>query len=149
MTGQKEFAPIKQADNDRYTKIYYIQDIKKALRFNQYNISTLRLVAYLLQDDKNKVYNDPIKETGCSEETLRQKAAVLGYTVESDQQKIIDGEKLFADEGCTVKLIGYDLLKNGVPIDGIYKAGEIAPRMSLPDLEHELRALYQQQDIEW
>lgn len=162
MEEQKEFVPIKSVagqtqehktikneDIDKYTKIYYIQDIKKALKFNQYNTQTLSLIFYLLQNNKNKVCRDPIKVTNCSEETLRQKAAVLGYTVKCDQQEIIGGEKLFADEGHTIKFIGYDLFKNGVPIDGIYRAGEIAPRMSLPDLERELRELYREKGLEW
>lgn len=162
MTEQKEFVPIKSVagqtqehktikneDIDKYAKIYYIQDIKNALKFNKYDLSTLRLVTHLLQNEKNKEYSDPIKTTGCSEETLRQKAAALGYTVKCAQQEIIGEEKLFADQGCTIKFIGYDLLKNGVPIDGIYRAGELAPRMSRLDLEHELRKLYREQGLEW
>lgn len=162
MEAQKEFVPIKsiagqahehktikREDIDKYAKIYYIQDIKNALKFNKYDLPTLRLITHLLQNEKNKVYSDPIKTTGCSEETLCQKAAALGYTVKCTQQEIIGDEKLFADEGRTTKFIGYDLLKNGVPIDGIYRVGEIAPRMSLLDLEHELRKLYREQGLEW
>lgn len=148
MTEQKEITKTEE-DSDKYRKLFYLEDIRKALKFNKYDLPTLRLVAHLLQNEKNKVYSDPIKTTGCSEETLCQKAAVLGYTVKCDQQEIIGGEKLFADEGHTIKFIGYDLFKNGVPIDGIYRSGELAPRMSLLDLEHELRKLYQEQGLEW
>lgn len=149
MIEQKEITPIKHEDNDKYTRIYYIQDIRNALKFNKYDIPTLRLIDFLLRKNKNKAYSDPIRITYCSEETLFQKAAVLGYTVRCDQQEIIGDEKLFADRECTIKLEGYDLLKNGVPIDGIYRVGEVAPRMSLSDLEHELRKLYQEQGLEW
>lgn len=144
----KEVTKIEE-DSEKYGKLFYLEDIRKALKFNKYDIPTLRLIAHLLQNDKNKVYSDPIKTTDCSEETLHQKAAALGYTVKCDQQEIIGDEKLFADEECTIKLEGYDLFKNGVPIDGIYRTGEVAPRMSLSDLERELRKLYQEQGLEW
>lgn len=128
---------------------YFIKQIQDALKNNRYDLTTLRIIYYLISNDEKIDHNEPVKSIRYPERILRERAKKLGYTVKRSYVRVVGGEIVYADAECTVRPIAYDLLKDGVPIDGAYKKGETVPRMNLPMLARQLKKIYEANGLEW
>ena len=128
---------------------YFVKQIQDALKNNRYDLATLRIIYYLISNDEKIDHNEPVKPIHYSERILRERAKKLGYTVKRSYVRVIGGEIIYADTECTDRMIAYDLLKDGVPIDGAYKKGETVPRMNLPTLARQLKKIYEASGLEW
>lgn len=88
-----------------------------------------------------------------AESTLRRRAEKLGYKVEKGYQKLAGNEYGFLTDGSGNKITGYDLLETvgtcEIPVDGIFKHGDVTHSLSLDELEEKLKGLYQEQGLEW
>lgn len=128
---------------------YFVKQIQGALKNNRYDLTTLRIIYYLISNDEKIDHNEPVKSIRYPERILRERAKKLGYTVKRSYVRVVGGEIVYADAECTVRPIAYDLLKDGVPIDGAYKKGETVPRMNLPMLARQLKKIYEANGLEW
>lgn len=100
---------------------YFVKQIQDALKNNRYDLTTLRIIYYLISNDEKIDHNEPVKPIHYSERILRERAKKLGYTVKRSYVRVIGGEIIYADTECTDRMIAYDLLKDGAPIGGAYK----------------------------
>lgn len=128
---------------------YFVKQIQEALKNNRYDLTTLRGIYYLISNDEKIDHNEPVKSIRYSERILRERAKKLGYTVKRSYVRVVGGEIIYADAECTDRPIAYDLLKDGVPIDGAYEKGETVPRMNLPTLARQLKKIYEANGLEW
>ena len=126
-----------------------VKQIQEALKNNRYDLTTLRVIYYLISNDEKIDHNEPVKPIRYSERILRERAKKLGYTIKRSYVRVVGGEIIYADAECTDRMIAYDLLKDGVPIGGAYKKGETAPRMNLPTLARQLKKIYEANGLEW
>ena len=126
-----------------------VKQIQEALKNNRYDLTTLRVIYYLISNDEKIDHNEPVKSIRYPERILRERAKKLGYTIKRSYVRVVGGEIRYADAECTDRMIAYDLLKDGVPIGGAYKKGETIPRMNLPTLARQLKKIYEANGLEW
>lgn len=126
-----------------------VKQIQEALKNNRYDLTTLRIIYYLISNDEKIDHNEPAKSIRYPERILRERAKKLGYTIKRSYVRVAGGEIIYADTECTDRIIAYDLLKDGVPIGGAYKKGETIPRMNLPTLARQLKKIYEANGLEW
>lgn len=130
-------------------RLCFVKKIQDALKNNRYDLTTLRIIYYLISNDEKIDHNEPVKSIRYPEHILRERAKKLGYTIKRSYVRVVGGEIIYADAECTDRMIAYDLLKDGVPIGGAYKKGEAIPRMNLPTLTRQLKKIYEANGLEW